>query len=333
MLKKLSALPIDSFLLAMAATVALAALFPARGAFADIMSVAAKVVIALLFWLYGARLSPQQAWQGVKRWQLHLLVLATTFVLFPLLGLACRGLVPWLLNLDLYNGLLFLCLVPSTVQSSIAFTSIARGNVSAALVSASLSNIVGIALTPLLVVLLMNTSGGARMDATAVRDVLLQLLLPFVAGQLMRPWIADWVVRHAVLTKVVDRGSILVVVYIAFSMGMVEHIWGSVDAWQLAIVAVVNAVLLALVLAFTWFVGRTIGLDRGDRIVLLFCGSKKSLASGLPMALVFFPAATVGVIMLPLMIFHQTQLIVCSVIASRLSRDSLDDEPAAATTA
>jgi solute carrier family 10 (sodium/bile acid cotransporter), member 7 len=330
-LKKLPAVPIDTFLLAMAATVALAALLPARGAFADVVSVVAKVVIALLFWLYGTRLSPQQAWQGVKRWQLHLLVLATTFVLFPLLGLACRGLAPWLLNLDLYNGLLFLCLVPSTVQSSIAFTSIARGNVSAALVSASLSNIIGIALTPMLVVLLMNTSGGARMDATAVRDVLVQLLLPFAAGQLMRPWIADFVARHAVLTKAVDRGSILVVVYTAFSMGMVEHIWGSVDPWQLAIVAVVNAVLLALVLAFTWFVGRTAGLDRGDRIVLLFCGSKKSLASGLPMALVFFPAATVGVIMLPLMIFHQIQLIVCSVIASRLSRDSRDDEPAAAS--
>jgi solute carrier family 10 (sodium/bile acid cotransporter), member 7 len=330
-LKKLSALPIDTFLLAMAATVALAALFPARGAFADVMSVAAKVVIALLFWLYGARLSPQQAWQGIKRWQLHLLVLATTFVVFPLLGLAARGLVPWLLNLDLYNGLLFLCLVPSTVQSSIAFTSIARGNVSAALVSASLSNIVGIALTPLLVVLLMNTRGGAQMDAAAVRDVVVQLLLPFVAGQLMRPWIADWVARHAVLTKVVDRGSILLVVYTAFSMGMVEHIWGSVDAWQLAIVAAINAALLAVVLAFTWLVGRLVGLDRGDSIVLLFCGSKKSLASGLPMALVFFPAATVGVIMLPLMIFHQVQLVVCSVIASRFSRDSLDDQPAAAT--
>ncbi len=287
------------------------------------MSVAAKVVIALLFWLYGARLSPQQAWQGVKRWQLHLLVLATTFVVFPILGLAARGLVPWLLNLDLYNGLLFLCLVPSTVQSSIAFTSIARGNVSAALVSASLSNIVGIALTPLLVVLLMNTSGGARMDATAIRDVVLQLLLPFVLGQLMRPWIADWILRHAAVTKVVDRGSILLVVYTAFSMGMVEHIWRSVNAWQLITVAVVNSALLAVVLVFTWLIGRLIGLDRGDGIVLLFCGSKKSLASGLPMALVFFPPATVGVIMLPLMIFHQIQLVVCSVIASRLSRDEL----------
>jgi solute carrier family 10 (sodium/bile acid cotransporter), member 7 len=324
-LKRLSTLPIDTFLLAMAATVALAALLPARGAAADVMSVAAKAVIALLFWLYGARLSPQQAWQGVKRWQLHLLVLATTFMVFPVLGLAARGLVPWLLNLDLYNGLLFLCLVPSTVQSSIAFTSIARGNVSAALVSASLSNIVGVALTPLLVVLLMNTSGGARMDATAIRGIVLQLLLPFVLGQLLRPWIAGWIARHSVLTKVVDRGSILLVVYTAFSMGVVEHIWRSVDPWQLVAVAVVDTALLLAVLMFTRLIGHLAGLDRGDGIVLLFCGSKKSLASGLPMALVFFPAATVGVIMLPLMIFHQIQLMVCSVIASRMSRDQLPE--------
>src|SRR6201986_4237900 len=176
----------------------------------------------------------------------------------------------------------------------------------------------------------MNTSGGARMDAPGVRDVVVQLLLPFVAGQLMRPWIADWVLRHAALTKIVDRGSILLVVYTAFSMGMVEHIWASVDPWQLVTVAVVNTVLLAVVLGFTGLLCRLVGLDRGDSIVLLFCVSKKSLASGLPMALVFFPAASVGVIMLPLMIFHQIQLIVCSVIASRLSRDSLDDQPAVA---
>jgi sodium/bile acid cotransporter 7 len=321
-LKRLSALPIDTFLLAMAATVALAALLPARGAVADGMSVAAKAVIALLFALYGARLSPQQAWQGVKRWQLHLTVLATTFVVFPVLGLAARGLVPWLLNIDLYNGLLFLCLVPSTVQSSIAFTSIARGNVSAALVSASLSNILGVALTPLLVVLLMNTSGGgARMDATAIRDIVLQLVLPFTLGQVLRPWIADWLARHSLLTRAVDRGSILLIVYTAFSIGIVEHIWRSVDPWQLVAVAGVDTALLVTVLVFTALIGRLAGLDRGDGIVLLFCGSKKSLASGLPMALVFFPAATVGVIMLPLMIFHQIQLVVCSVIASRLSRD------------
>ena len=256
----------------------------------------------------------------MRQWKLHLLVLATTFLIFPVLGLAARTLVPSVLTIDLYNGLLFLCLVPSTVQSSIAFTSIARGHVSAAIVSASLSNILGVVLTPLLVVLLMQTSGAPRVDGTAIRDIVLQLLLPFAMGQLLRPLIADWLAQHTLLTKAVDRGSILLVVYTAFSIGMTAHIWSSVDPWQLVAVAVVSTVLLALVLAITVATGRLARLDRGDAIVLLFCGSKKSLASGLPMALVLFPATGVGLIMLPLMIFHQIQLMVCSAIASRLSR-------------
>ncbi len=294
----LKRLPIDSFLLALAATV------------------------ALLFFLYGTRLSPQQAWHGVRQWRLHALVLATTFLIFPLLGLAARALVPSVLTIDLYNGLLFLCLVPSTVQSSIAFTSIARGHVSAAIVSASLSNMLGVVLTPLLVVLLMTTSGAPRVDAAAIRDIVVQLLLPFAAGQLARPWLGGMVARYAAVLKVVDRGSILLVVYTAFAMGVVKGIWVSVGGWRLVSVTVVAAALLAVVLAITTVIGRLARLDRGDAIVLLFCGSKKSLASGLPMALVLFPAATVGLTMLPLMIFHQIQLVVCAVIASRLARGS-----------
>lgn len=321
MLMRLSTI-LDPFLLALAGTVALAAVLPAHGAAAEAASIAAKAAIALLFFLYGARLSPQQAWHGIRQWRLHLLVLATTFVLFPLLGLAARALVPSVLTSDLYHGVLFLCLVPSTVQSSIAFTSIARGHVSAAIVSASLSNILGIVLTPLLVVLLLNTSGAIRVDGNSIRDIVAQLLLPFGAGQLARPWIAGLITRYAALLKVVDRGSILLVVYTAFSMGVVQGIWVSVDVWRLILVSLVAAVLLALVLAVTTVIGRVARLDRGDAIVLLFCGSKKSLASGLPMALVFFPAATVGLTMLPLMIFHQIQLVVCAVIASRLAREA-----------
>lgn len=328
MLKRLSALPIDSFLLALAATVGLAALLPAHGEAADAVSTAAKAAIALLFFLYGARLSPEQAWHGVRQWRLHLLALATTFVIFPMLGLAARALVPSVLTIDLYNGLLFLCLVPSTVQSSIAFTSIARGHVSAAIVSASLSNILGVVLTPLLVVLLMTTAGAPRVDGAAIRDIMVQLLLPFAAGQLARPWLGGLVARYAALLKVVDRGSILLVVYTAFSMGVVKGIWVSVDGWRLVSVTVVAAALLAVVLGVTVAIGRLARLDRGDAIVLLFCGSKKSLASGLPMALVLFPAATVGLTMLPLMIFHQIQLVVCAVIASRLAREADDAGPA-----
>jgi solute carrier family 10 (sodium/bile acid cotransporter), member 7 len=194
-------------------------------------------------------------------------------------------------------------------------------------VSASLSNILGVVLTPLLVMLLMSTSGAPTVSGGAVGDIVVQLLLPFGAGQLARLWIAAAVARHAAVLKVVDRGSILLVVYTAFSMGVVQGIWSSVDPWQLVSVTVVASVLLAIVLVCTRVIGQLARLDRGDAIVLLFCGSKKSLASGLPMALVLFPAATVGLSMLPLMIFHQIQLVVCSVIASRLGRQAVEEAP------
>jgi sodium/bile acid cotransporter 7 len=312
--------PVDTFLLVLLAVVGLAALFPADGAAADVLDVVTKVAIALLFFLYGARLSPAEALHGLRHWRLHLLVLSATFVAFPLLGLAARGLVPTVLTPGLYTGVLFLCLVPSTVQSSIAFTSIAHGNVPAAIVSASLSNILGIVLTPLLVVLLMHATGAVRVDGSAVVDIVVQLLMPFLAGQALRRWLAPWIHRHAFITKAFDRGSVLLVVYTAFSMSMAEHIWNTVSPWRVVAVAAVCAALLAVMLGITAGISRLSRLNRADTTVVLFCGSKKSLASGLPMALVFFGSGAVGLIMLPLIIFHQIQLFVCAVIATRLSR-------------
>jgi sodium/bile acid cotransporter 7 len=313
-------IPADGFLIALLAVVALAAVLPAGGAFGDGLSVASKIVIALLFALYGARLAPAQAWHGLRHWRLHLLVLAATFVAFPLLGVAAKALVPGVLTPDLYTGVLFLCLVPSTVQSSIAFTSIAHGNVPAAIVSASLSNILGVVLTPLLVVLLMHTAGGVRVDGSAVLGIVVQILLPFVIGQMLRPLVSGWLDRHPVVTKTFDRGSILLVVYTAFSLSMTEHIWSTVSVRRLLAVTAVCVVLLAIMLALTVGTARPARLNRADMTVLLFCGSKKSLASGLPMALVFFGTGAAGLIMLPLIIFHQIQLVVCAAIASRMSR-------------
>jgi sodium/bile acid cotransporter 7 len=322
---RLPRLPIDTFVLLLLATVGLAFLVPAQGTAGDVVATATKFAIALLFLLYGVRLSPAEAWHGLRHWRLHLMVLSVTFVVFPLLGLAARGLVPSVLAPGLYAGVLFLCLVPSTVQSSIAFTSIAHGNVSAAIVSASLSNILGVFLSPLLVVALMSTTRGARFDGSAALDIVLQLLAPFVVGQLLRPWLAKWVHRHAMLTKTVDRGSILLVVYAAFSVGIAEHVFSSVTGWQIAAVALVCIALLAVVLVITTAMGRIFQLDRGDAVVLLFCGSKKSLASGLPMAVVLFGSASVGLIVLPLMLFHIIQLLVCAAIAGRMSKAATPD--------
>ena len=311
----------DPFLLALLATVLLASLLPAHGVGARIADAVADAGIVLLFFLHGAKLSREAIWGGAKAWKLHLAVLATTFGMFPLMGLAARhmGAGPQ----GLRDGLLFLTLLPSTVQSSIAFTAIARGNVAAAVVSASFSNLLGIFLTPLLVAMLMQRGGaGGAVSLESVEGIVLQLLLPFVVGHLARPWIGGFVARHKPLVTMVDRGSILLVVYTAFGAAVVEGLWHRVSLGDLAVVALLSAALLAIVMVASWALGGVLGFAREDRIVLLFCGSKKSLASGVPMAGVLFPAAALGTIILPLMLFHQLQLIACAVVARRLGHDA-----------
>ncbi|MFJ3804058.1 bile acid:sodium symporter family protein [Streptomyces sp. NPDC090088] len=312
-------MPIDPYVLLLLGTVCLAALVPARGTGADVASGASTAAIAFLFFLYGARLSTREAVNGLRHWRLHVTVLVCTFVIFPVLGLAARGLVPVLLTHPLYQGFLFLTLVPSTIQSSIAFTSIARGNVPAAICAGSFSSLVGIVLTPLLAAALLGNSGGG-FSADSIVKIVLQLLVPFVAGQLLRPWIGGFVARHKKILGLVDRGSILLVVYTAFSEGMVRGIWHQVSAVRLAGLLAVEAVLLAVMLLLTWYGAKALGFGRGDRVAIQFAGSKKSLASGLPMASVLF-GAHASLAVLPLMLFHQMQLMVCAVIAKRRAHD------------
>ncbi|GCE39354.1 bile acid:sodium symporter [Rhodococcus sp. USK10] len=322
---------LDPFIIGILITVGIASLVPADGTALTAFTWATKVAVGILFFLYGARLSTQEALQGLRHWRLHLTILAATFVIFPLLGIAARVLVPTILTQPLYLGLLYVCLLPSTVQSSIAFVSIARGNVPGAIVSASFSNILGIVVTPLLVALLM-TSEGTGFDASSAIGILVMLLLPFIAGQSVRRWIGPWVKKHGAPLKLVDRGSILLVVYVAFSEGMNEGIWGTLSAGRLLGLLAVCAVLLAIVLSLTWFGSKRLGFDRADQITITFCGSKKSLATGLPMATVLFASQPIGLIVLPLMLFHQLQLLVCAWMAGRLARRAPADETELATT-
>lgn len=317
-----SRLPIDPYILLLLGTVGLAALFPARGSAADVASGASTAAVALLFFLYGARLSTREALDGLRHWRLHITVLACTFLVFPLLGLAARGLVPVILTHPLYQGLLFLTLVPSTVQSSIAFTSMARGNVPAAICAGSFSSLVGIVATPLLAASLLGGNGGG-FSADSLLKIVLQLLVPFLAGQLLRRWIGGFVTRRKRVLGLVDRGSILLVVYTAFSAGMVQGIWHQVSPARLGGLVGVEAVILAVMLLLTWYGGKALRFGRADRIALQFAGSKKSLAAGLPMASVLF-GAQAALAVLPLMLFHQMQLIVCAVIAKRRAREAAE---------
>jgi sodium/bile acid cotransporter 7 len=242
-------------------------------------------------------------------------VLLSTFVLFPALGLGARMLFPNLLTAPLWTGVILLCVLPSTVQSSIAFTSIARGNVPAALCAATASNLIGMVLTPLLAGLLLSAQGG--FSVRGIGDIFVQLLLPFALGQAARPWIGAWAQRHKTLLGLVDRGSILLVVYVAFSEGVTQGIWHRLSLADLAVLTAVDAGLLASVLVLTTAASRLLGFSRTDEVTIVFCGSKKSLASGLPMATVLLAGQSVGLIVLPLMLFHQIQLMVCAALAKR----------------
>jgi sodium/bile acid cotransporter 7 len=312
---------VEPFIAMLVGTVILASLLLARGVWADVAGIAAQIGIVALFFLHGARLSREAIVAGAAHWRLHATVLAATFVLFPLLGLIIDDL-PFVVP-ALGTGLLFLTLLPSTVQSSIAFTSVARGNVAAAVCSASFSNLLGIFATPALAALTIGGAGqgGSGGSLAAIETIVLQLLVPFFAGHILRPWIGGFVARQKRLLTIVDRGSILLVVYTAFGAAVVEGLWHRVSAPDLGIVLALSTVLLGIVLLATWLIGRALGFAREDRIVLLFCGSKKSLASGVPMAGVLFPAAQVGMVLLPVMIFHQIQLIACAMIARRYAAE------------
>lgn len=316
---------VDPLILLIIAAVIVAIIIPARGTFAEWFAIATNLAIALLFFLYGARLSTKEALQGLTNWKLQLTILAFTFVAYPIIGLALYPLNA-VISEDLYRGILYLTLVPSTVQSSVAFTSIAKGNVSGAIVGASVSNLVGVFATPLLVMALMSTGSGVQIDAQVFLDIALLLLLPFILGQLLRRWVKGVAAHKA--TKLVDRGSIAMVVYSAFSSGIVAGVWTRVGVWEIIFLVVLSIVMVIFMLWLSRFVAARLGFARPDVIAIEFCGSKKSLATGLPMATVIFGGASLGLLILPLMIYHQVQLMICSWLAARYAREGGEPEQA-----
>lgn len=309
---------VDPFLLLLFTAAVAGSVVPASGPAFDVVRIASMVGIGLLFFLYGARLSAAETLHNLRHWRLQLSILSVTFVVLPVLGLGVRLLTDAWLSPQLAAGLLLATLVPSTVQGCVVYTRIARGNVAAAVVSASTSNLLGVVLTPVLVALLLG--GEARVDADSVLRIVLQLLAPFVLGQLLRPVVGGWVTRHDTGLKRFDRSTILLIVYVAFSEGAEAGIWSAAPVLDVVAVALLCAALLGAALGWCVAWGRLVGFDRGDRVALLFCGSNKSLASGLPMATVLFPSDVVAFVVLPLMIYHQLQLVVGSVLSSRLGR-------------
>ncbi len=312
----------DPFLVAIVATLVVSSLLPVTGFAAEVFSWITWAAIFLLFFGYGARLSTAQAWEAVKHWRLHLAILACTFVVFPIIGLGLLQLPLIGVSSAVAVGLAFLTIVPSTVQSSITFTSIAGGNVPGAMVAATASNLLGVILTPVLAIAILPEVGGVPITWDSLVSVAVQMLLPFVLGQLLRPLLRSFLEPRRRQLKFYDQFVIVLVVYGAFSSFFATGIWRQVSVVDLLVMTGIGLVVLAFMLWFSWWLGGRLRFNRADRIAILMCGTKKSLATGVPIASVLFTASAVGVIVLPLMIFHQAQLMACSAIASRLSHEA-----------
>lgn len=314
---------VDWFLSGMLVAVGLAILFPDPGAAGGWMQpkLLTKGGVALIFFLHGVAMSFAAMRDGASRWRLHLLVQSATFLLFPALGLMLMALAGGAVTGTLRTGFFYLCALPSTVSSSVAMTAAARGNVPAAVFNATLSSLIGVVVTPALMAWYLEaaTEGGQSLGAV-ILDLMLWLVLPLVVGQVSRRWLAGWASRNKKTINVVDKGTILLLVYTSFCDSVKMGIWGGHlgdAAWAL----LGSVILFVLVMAVVGAASDLMGFAREDRIAAVFCGSKKTLASGVPMAAIMFgDTPDLGIILLPIMIYHPFQLIVCGVLAERWGR-------------
>lgn len=314
-------LALDRFTILLFVMVILASILPIAGQAAEFFSVITTIAIAILFFLHGAKLSRQAVRDGIMHWKLHTLVFAFTFAVFPILGLMAKPILLPVLGTELYWGFLFMCFLPSTVQSSIAFTSVAKGNVAAAVCSASFSNIIGMFITPILVAFFILGQSDHNFDpSAAIIKITLLLLVPFILGQMFRPYIFPYMQKAPKLVKVFDQGSILMVVYGAFSGAVVAGLWKLVGIETLIYLTLACSVLLTIIMLLAFYIPKWLGFNHADQAAIFFCGSKKTLASGVPMAQILFIGQPLGMIVLPIMIFHQIQLMVCGIIANYWSK-------------
>lgn len=316
--KHLKRVVTDWFLCGMVLATVLAYFFPHFGATGGGMHAeyVINIGVFVVFFLHGVNLSSEQVVKGLKNWRLHLMIQAFTFVVFPVIWLVCDltlgSHTPALLML----GFFYLCALPSTISSSVALTGTAGGNVPAAILNASLSSVLGIFITPWLVSLVMGTGEGGIDLSSTLLNLCAILLLPLVLGQLMRPLLGKFFSRHKKYTNLIDKVVILLLVYAAFCNSMLSGLWENQGVGVLLTAFVGVAVLLAVILVMTTSTARLLKFDHGDKVAAVFCATKKSLAAGAPMAaLIFGNHPGLGMILLPIMIYHPLQLIVCSVIA------------------
>lgn len=318
--KTLSGYGIDTFLLLLFLAAALSALVPDLGKSGGVvhLDLYTNYGVSVVFLLYGLTLSWERLRAGMLNWRLHLLVLAGTFVIYPLLVWGAGAAAGSLVGADVKLGFFYIAASPSTISSSVAMTSIARGNVAGAIFNASLSGLVGVFATPLWVNWYLAQTGQALDLGHVIFKIALLVLAPIVIGQLLRPLLATWIARQTLLVKVLDRGTVLVIVLNSFSDSVAEGVWAGHSDSVIALIGALCLVFFFTLMGILRAICRLLGFSRADMIAGVFCGTKKSLASGVPLAKVMFGSSpALGMIILPFVLYHLLQLVAASVIARR----------------
>ncbi|WHR53765.1 bile acid:sodium symporter [Vibrio furnissii] len=281
------------------------------------------VGVAIVFFLHGLGLSPQAIKAGVTNWRLHIYIQIATFVVYPILWVIFGEAFLAYMPAALAFGFCYLLVLPSTISSSVAMTSVGKGNVPGAIFNASLSSILGVFITPLLIQLFMGFEGVQLDLLDSVISISKLLLLPMIAGQIMRPYLVAWVDRHKAVVNKIDKYVILLIVYNAFCDSVVNGIWSEFSMGLLvSSIAICTVILLFMVHLIQWGARRT-KFTLPDEVAAVFCGTKKTLAAGIPMAKVIFGAdPSLGMILLPIMLYHPIQIFYCAVLANRYARQS-----------
>jgi sodium/bile acid cotransporter 7 len=310
---------IDPMVRLLLAATALAFVLPVTGAAREAMQGIANGAVFVLFLLYGLRLSRAEVWAGLGNHRMLWPLTAWVYLAMPLGGWllwqAGAGWMPPLLAL----GFLYLGCLPSTVQSATAYSSLAGGNVASSVVAAALLNILGVFVTAPLFSLLAG-QGAAEFHGDGLLKVMGILLLPFIVGQALQQRFGHWVREHRALATAMDRGAIVIAVYVAFSAAVEQRFWEQVGLEGWGWLAGGTAAFLLFGHLGAWLLGRGLGLSRGDRIAMLFAGGQKSIAIGAPLATVLFVPRVAGIVMLPVLVYHLVQLVIAAPIAARLNR-------------
>lgn len=311
---------LDGFLAGVIIAIGLAVAAPGLGAAGGPlhMSLVTDLGIGLVFFLHGAAVSPESLHSAASKWRLHLYIQVSTFVLFPILGAAIYFGLSTCISPELRQGMFYLCAVSSTVSTSVAMTSLGRGDTAAALFNATLSGLIGMVATPLLMDLVMRTGAAPPPLLPQITAIMSKLLAPFVIGHLARPLLKRFLTEHKTLVNRADRLVILLIIYGAFCEAAAGRVWDKRSPVELIEIVLLTGALLASALTLTTLGSRALGFPREDEVAAVFCGSKKSLANGAPIAKVVFGASpALGLIVLPLLLYHQMQLVACSVLARR----------------